>query len=180
MSLDELVLGFQKMLARLIGEDISFTVTCFPGDLVVDADRGQIEQVLMNLVTNARDAMPRGGRLTVGTDRAEFAQDTGEIQRGTYAVLTVSDTGLGMDRETQEHLFEPFFTTKAAGKGTGLGLSIIYGIVKKHKGVIHVYSEEGIGTTFKMFIPSARSLPRGESQRRRRRACRPGAARFSS
>jgi len=151
--LNEIVSGFQKILARLIGEDIAFTNNLFPGDLVVEADQGQLEQVLMNLATNARDAMPRGGQLQISTDRAVFDRDSGEIARGSYAVVAVSDSGHGMDQQTQEHLFEPFFTTKEVGKGTGLGLAIVYGIVKKHNGVIHVYSEQGSGTTFKIFIP---------------------------
>jgi PAS domain S-box-containing protein len=153
VSLNEIVTGFQRILARLIGEDIAVTVRCCPGDLVVEADQGQIEQVLMNLATNARDAMPKGGRLEVSTERSSYSRDSGEIARGEYAVLAVGDSGVGMDQETQEHIFEPFFTTKSVGKGTGLGLAIVYGIVKKHSGAIHVYSEAGIGTTFKIFLP---------------------------
>jgi len=153
VSLNEIVSGFQKILARLIGEDIAFTIACYPGDLVVEADQGQIEQVLMNLVANARDAMPQGGRLQLSTERVTFDRESGEIGRGTYAVIAISDSGHGMDKKVQEHLFEPFFTTKEIGKGTGLGLAIVYGIVKKHNGAIHVYSEPGIGTTFKIFFP---------------------------
>ncbi len=165
VSLNEVVTGFQKILARLIGEDIAFTITCFPGELVIEADRGQIEQVLMNLVTNARDAMPKGGRLQICTERADFARDSGDITSGTYAVITVSDTGHGMDKRTQDHIFEPFFTTKEVGKGTGLGLAIVYGIVKKHNGAIHVYSEQGLGTTFKVLIPISHSTATLEDRR---------------
>jgi CheY-like chemotaxis protein len=164
VSLNEIVTAFQRILARLIGEDIAFSITCFPDDLVVEADQGQIEQVLMNLVTNARDAMPQGGRLQISTERAVFDRDSGEIARGTYAVIVVSDSGRGMDKAIQEHIFEPFFTTKGVGKGTGLGLAIVYGIVKKHGGAIHLYSEPGIGTTFKVFLPISQA-PIGQALR---------------
>ena len=164
VSLNEIVSGFQKILARLIGEDIVFTISLFPGDLVIEGDRGLIEQVLMNLATNARDAMANGGRLTIRTDREVFDRDSGEIAGGSYAVIAVSDSGPGMDKVTQEHLFEPFYTTKDVGKGTGLGLAIVYGIVKKHNAAIHVYSEQGIGTTFKIFVPISRETAKRGQQ----------------
>jgi len=157
LDMNELILQVQKMLMRLIGEDINFTVDCDPASLIVEADRGQIEQVLMNLVTNARDAMPRGGTLRIATSTQAIDERNGAIHNipipGMYAYITVSDTGLGMDRDTLEHIYEPFYTTKEVGKGTGLGLSIVYGIIKKHNGFINVYSEPGKGTSFKIYLP---------------------------
>jgi PAS domain S-box-containing protein len=153
VDVNEMVFGFHKLLARLIGEDIVFRVIPAHENLMVEADKGQLEQVLMNLATNARDAMPKGGTLEVKTDMVTFDTDQGAIKRGTYAVLSVSDTGFGMDKTTQEHIYEPFFTTKEVGKGTGLGLAIVYGIVQKHNGIIHLYSEPGVGTTFKIYLP---------------------------
>ncbi|HEY6012035.1 MAG TPA: PAS domain-containing protein, partial [Nitrospirota bacterium] len=158
-DINEIIRGFQKILARLIGEDIEFAVKESADSLCVQADKGQIEQVLMNLVTNARDAMPRGGRLSISTDRIVFEKENGDLKAGVYAMIAVSDTGSGIDKEAQEHIFEPFYTTKETGKGTGLGLSIVYGIIKKHNGSVHVYSEQGLGTTFKIFIPLADATP---------------------
>jgi CheY-like chemotaxis protein len=142
---------------RLIGEDITFRTDLSTSKLVVMADPLQIEQVLMNLATNARDAMPGGGHLVITTDEVRF--DEGYIKThgygkpGKYALISVTDTGMGMDKEIQSRLFEPFFTTKEVGKGTGLGLAIIYGIVKQHEGYIDLYSEPGTGTTFKIYLP---------------------------
>jgi CheY-like chemotaxis protein len=120
-------------------------------------DRGQIEQVIMNLVTNGRDAMPNGGKLCIETCSVtldqEFVNVHGYGRAGTYAVLSVADNGIGMDRETQSHIFEPFYTTKEEGKGTGLGLAMAYGIIKTHDGFINIYSEPGIGTIFKIYLP---------------------------
>ena len=121
------------------------------------ADPVQIEQVLMNLATNARDAMPKGGQLTISTDPIdidpEFVREHGFGKEGEYALISVTDTGVGMDRETMEKIFEPFFTTKEVGKGTGLGLAMVYGIIKQHDGYINVYSEPGKGTTFRIYLP---------------------------
>lgn len=163
VNINEMICGFQKILTRLIGEDIDFRVNTALGDLVVESDKGQLEQVLMNLVMNSRDAMPLGGKLIVTTDRVAITDNHGEIPRGSYAVITVTDTGCGMDKIIQEHIFEPFFTTKEVGKGTGLGLAIVYGVIKKHNGFIHVYSEPGMGTTFKIYLPRISRIEQAES-----------------
>jgi PAS domain S-box-containing protein len=164
VDVNEMIRQVQKMLWRLIGEDINFTVTCDPASLTVEADRGQLEQVLMNLVTNARDAMPRGGTLRITTSSQVIDERNKAMHNiaslGMYAYITVSDSGTGMEKETLEHIFEPFFTTKEVGKGTGLGLSIVYGIIKKHNGFINVYSEPGKGTSFKIYLPLKPSLER--------------------
>lgn len=148
---------FEGFLRRLIREDIELKITCAGAPLAVMADRGQMEQVLMNLVTNARDAMPTGGRLTIevlaATLDQEFIESYGYGKAGAYALISVSDSGVGMDKETLSHIFEPFYTTKEQGKGTGLGLAMAYGIVKKHDGFINVCTEPGKGTTFKIYLP---------------------------
>ncbi len=142
---------------RLIGEDIDFKTILTGSDLIVMADSGQIEQVLMNFISNARDAMPDGGLLSISTELievdSEFIRAHGYGEPGMYALGTVSDTGTGMDEKTKEKIFEPFFTTKEAGKGTGLGLSIVYGIIRQHNGYINVYSEPDKGTTFRIYLP---------------------------
>ncbi len=156
-GLNDIVLHFEEFLTRLIREDIKIITTCAGGDLTIFADRGQIEQLLMNLVTNARDAMPTGGTITIQTRSAhidkQFIEERGYGKAGRYALFTVSDSGEGIDSETKSKIFEPFFTTKEQGKGTGLGLSTVYGIVKQNKGYIDVDSEPGRGTTFEIYLP---------------------------
>lgn len=163
MKLNVIVTGVTRLVSRLIGEDIRFRTVLTADDPVVTADGGQIEQVLMNLATNAMDAMPGGGVLTVKTEvvrlESGFVQAHGYGNPGDYALMTVSDTGTGMDKKTLQKIFEPFFTTKEVGKGTGLGLSIVYGVIKQHNGYINVYSEPGAGTTFRIYLPlSAEAL----------------------
>jgi PAS domain S-box-containing protein len=157
IDLSKTVHGVAALLRGLIPESIELEVALAEGELTVMADPGQIDQVLMNLATNARDAMPEGGRLRIASERMElgpeFAKAHGYGKPGSYAALTVSDTGCGMERATCERIFEPFFTTKEVGKGTGLGLSMAYGIVKQHSGYINVDSVPGNGTTFTIYLP---------------------------
>jgi two-component system, cell cycle sensor histidine kinase and response regulator CckA len=157
LDLNAVVLNMDKMLRRLIGEDIQLITSLDPEIWSVKVDPGMIEQVIMNLAVNSRDAMPNGGKLTIETSNAvhdeEYARYHVSVQAGYYVMLAVSDTGCGMDKETQSHLFEPFFTTKETGKGTGLGLSTVYGIIKQSGGNIWAYSEPGLGTTFKIYLP---------------------------
>lgn len=157
VNLNEIVKGVEKLLMRVIGEDIEFKTILLDRDLIIMADSGQIEQILLNLATNSRDAMPDGGMLTIETSYVEYeGKHSGfldSIAPGAYAVISASDTGKGMDETTRQRIFEPFYTTKELGRGTGLGLSIVYGIIKQHQGDIHVYSEPGKGTSFKVYLP---------------------------
>jgi PAS domain S-box-containing protein len=157
MDLNEVIRTVDKFLKRVIGEDVECRTSLFEEALPISGDAQQLEQVLMNLATNARDAMSKGGIFTIGTERVRlddtFIAVHGFGKPGIYGLITISDTGMGIDAVTREHIFEPFFTTKEVGKGTGLGLAIAYGIIKQHEGYINVYSESGHGTSFKIYLP---------------------------
>ena len=167
LSLNDVVTDLARMLGRLIGEHIELVTLLDPHVGLVEADPTQIEQVLMNLVVNARDAMPQGGRLTIATSNEEldtnhFKRHAVEFVPGSYVKIEVTDTGFGMDADTRQHIFEPFFTTKEIGKGTGLGLSTVFGIVKQSKGYVWVYSEPGKGTTFQVYLPRATATEKSQ------------------
>ncbi len=173
-DLNMVVAKVQKFLKRVIGEDIEIKTMLHGGELTVMADVYQLEQVLMNLATNARDSMPNGGTVTVSTGivrlDAGFTTAHGYGSPGRYALIIVSDTGGGMDKETLQRIFEPFFTTKDVGKGTGLGLAVVYGIIKQHDGHINVYSEPGHGTTFRIYLPLVEPDTGEEASRQREEA----------
>ena len=166
VNLNTIIGQVEKFLRRIINDDIQLKTSLHPEELVVLADSGQVEQVLMNLATNSQDAMPGGGSIMIATSLIEldekFIALHGYGRPGLYALLSFEDTGSGMDKNTQERIFEPFFTTKEVGKGTGLGLSIVYGIVKQHNGFINVYSELNKGTTFRVYLPVTQSAVAGK------------------
>jgi len=159
LDVNEVVHGMAKMLHRLIGEDVQLRTTLAPGPQRTNADLGQLEQVIMNLAVNARDAMPEGGDLTIETSTvtldAEYAALHPDARPGPHVLLAISDGGDGMTADVQAHIFEPFFTTKGPGKGTGLGLATVYGIVKQSGGHVTAYSEAGRGTSMKVYLPVA-------------------------
>ena len=167
LDLNSVLSDIKRMLLRIMGEDIELITRLEEGLGPIKADKGQIEQVIMNLTINARDAMPKGGKLVIETSNCDldflYQECHPVVSPGAYVVLSVSDTGEGMDKETQSQIFEPFFTTKGVGLGTGLGLSTVYGIVKQSGGTIWVYSELGQGTTIKIYLPRA-SEPLGKAE----------------
>ncbi len=178
LNLNEVVLRVQKLLLRIIGEDVRLRTVTNDAVLTVYADGGQLEQVLINLATNARDAMPTGGLLTIETGLQvldeRFVALHGWGAPGRYAVLSVADTGCGMDEETRKRVFEPFFTTKETGKGTGLGMSIVYGIVKQHRGFLSVYSEPGAGSVIRIYLPVHEAGPAADEEPAETQAVRGG------
>jgi two-component system, cell cycle sensor histidine kinase and response regulator CckA len=169
VDLNQIVGGIEKMVGRLLGADVEVTLLPAPRLGKVRVDPGHLEQIIMNLVVNARDAMPHGGKLTIQTNNtdldAHYATEHLGVAAGPHVMLAVTDTGIGMDKETQAQIFEPFFTTKEKGKGTGLGLSIVFGIVKQNGGHIWLYSEPGRGSTFKIYLPRTDAMAETISSR---------------
>ncbi len=153
ISVNNLIKNFVKVWGKMVGENITIKTYLSDKDCIIEADPAQIEQVLMNLIVNAKDAMPNGGEIIIETKEIEFDKQYSDIKPGKYVLITVSDTGEGIDKNILPKIFDPFFTTKEQGKGTGLGLATVYGIIKQHNGYIHVYSEKGKGTTFKIYLP---------------------------
>lgn len=159
MNLNDVLMDVRRLFPQLVRENIELSIRLCKEEAKVSADKTQLEQVIINLVANARDAMPTGGRLTIETACVRTDKDSvgfhSEIPQGSFAMLAVTDTGMGMDKPTQARIFEPFFTTKDVGKGTGMGLATVYGIVKQSNGFVYVYSEPGHGTTFRVYLPLA-------------------------
>jgi nitrogen-specific signal transduction histidine kinase len=178
LNLNTLVADLLKFIGKVVGEHIEMKIFQEKDVPTIHADRGQIEQVVMNLCLNARDAMPESGRLVVETGDVSleegYVRQNPYMKTGRYALLTVSDTGIGMDEKTRERVFEPFFTTKGPDKGTGLGLAMVYGIIKQHGGFIHLYSEPGKGTTFKVYFPAIEAQPDAVPTNRREEIVRGG------
>ena len=169
ISINSIIRNFIKILKKIVGEDIIITTYLSDEPCTVDADPGQIEQIIMNLIVNAKDAMPNGGEIIIETakvqlDRHYIARHK-EAKAGTYVLLAISDTGEGMDDEVLSKIFDPFFTTKERGKGTGLGLATVYGIVKQHEGFIYAYSEKGRGTTFKIYLPASEKIAENQGEK---------------
>jgi CheY-like chemotaxis protein len=158
LDLNAVLQNLANMLLRLLGEDIRLQTRYAPNLPRIEADTGMLEQIVMNLAVNSRDAMPKGGQLSLGTALAEiderYAGQHADSRPGTFVRLTVTDTGCGMERQTLERIFEPFFSTKEVGKGTGLGLATVYGIVRQHRGWVEVSSQVGVGTTFNIYFPA--------------------------
>lgn len=178
LNICSVVTDMEKILRRLIGEDVELAIANVENVWPVKADRSQVEQVILNLAVNSRDAMPNGGKLTIETANVEidasYTRENPVVEPGEYVMMAVSDTGCGMDPETQAHIFEPFFTTKEKGKGTGLGLATVYGIVKQSGGYIWVYSEVGRGTTFKVYLPHVNEIASAAQPKPEPRAPRHG------
>ncbi len=160
VCINTLIKDLLKILGKMLGDDVEIQTSLEAKQGLIEADPGQMEQVLMNLCVNARDAMPKGGTIIIETKDVTFHEDhpdlPSDLKPGDYVMLAVTDTGVGMSKEVQEHIFDPFFTTKEEGKGTGLGLATVYGIIKQHGGYIYVHSEEGKGTTFTIYLPATK------------------------